>query len=91
MEKRACTREEKLVFNNSKIEMKRVHVDNDKQSNKRVFRRPTTISVGSSNADDTQRYLGAKTRGTIEFAEKQPAQKKPFGKYEHGNYQGYYT
>lgn len=91
MEKRACNQEEKLVFNNSKIEMKRTHTENGKQPNKRVFKRPTTISVGSSNTENTQRYLGAKTRGTIEFAEKQPAKKKPFGKYEYGNYQGYYT
>ncbi|GAN01743.1 methyltransferase C2A9.10 [Mucor ambiguus] len=75
--------------------MKRTQTnDISKPPNKRPFRRPTTISIGGSDLQKTKRYLGAKTKGTIEFAEKQqstPKTKKPFGRYEYGNYQGYYT
>lgn len=74
--------------------MKRTQTnDASKPLSKRAFRRPTTISIGGSDAQESKRYLGAKTKGTIEFAEKQQntTNKKPFGKYEYGNYQGYYT
>lgn len=75
--------------------MKRTQTnDTSRPPNKRAFRRPTTISVGESDTQETERYLGAKTKGTIEFAEKQQhttKKKKPFGKFEYGNYQGYYT
>ncbi|KAL9538356.1 hypothetical protein MBANPS3_010989 [Mucor bainieri] len=75
--------------------MKRTHTnDTSKSPAKRAFRRPTTITIGGgSDKPEAKRYLGAKTKGTIEFAETQQQQnkKKPFGKYEYGNYQGYYT
>lgn len=76
--------------------MKRTQTnDTNKPPNKRAFRRPTTISIGGSDTQEPKRYLGAKTKGTIEFAEKQQnaskKKKAPDNKCEYGNYQGYYT